>query len=265
VIVLSLILLGGLTAGVLLSFEIGHRIGKRHLARIPKSSRRLSGTMEASVFGLMGLLIAFSFYGAASRFEARRHLIVQEADFIRTAYRWLDLLAPQAQAQLREDFRAYLDSRIDLYRKIPGLLGAHHKIPGIEAVGVELAHSTNLQNRLWSNAVTLTRTENPAVQPLVLSSINRMFEITTGQTVALTTHLPAAVWLMLALTVVVSSALAGYSTAGSGVRDWIPIISFVLMLSAAVYVILDYEYPRVGFIRVDPVDQVLVDLLKEMK
>jgi hypothetical protein len=42
-------------------------------------------------------------------------------------------------------------------------------------------------------------------------------------------------------------------------------ITFALMVSIAVYVILDYEFPRVGFIRIDPLVQVLVETLKHMQ
>ena len=36
-------------------------------------------------------------------------------------------------------------------------------------------------------------------------------------------------------------------------------------MALAVYVILDIEYPRLGLIRVDAVDQVLVELRESMK
>ena len=48
--------------------------------------------MEGVIFGLLSLLIAFTFSGAASRFERRRDLIVQEANAIGTAYLRIDLL-----------------------------------------------------------------------------------------------------------------------------------------------------------------------------
>jgi hypothetical protein len=38
--------------------------------------------VDGAVFALLGLLIAFAFSGAASRFDARRQLIVQEANMI---------------------------------------------------------------------------------------------------------------------------------------------------------------------------------------
>jgi hypothetical protein len=42
--------------------------------------------VEGAVFGLLGLLIAFTFSGAASRFDDRRALIVEEANDIGTAW-----------------------------------------------------------------------------------------------------------------------------------------------------------------------------------
>jgi hypothetical protein len=65
----------------------------------------------------IGLLIAFTFSGAAARFDARRHLVVEEADAISTAYLRLDVLPSDAQAQLRDKFRRYVETRRAVYRK----------------------------------------------------------------------------------------------------------------------------------------------------
>ncbi len=67
----------------------------------------------------MGLLVAFTFSGAATRFDDRRHLIVDEANAIGTAYARLDLLAPGPRQELRELFRRYVDGRLAIYRAVP--------------------------------------------------------------------------------------------------------------------------------------------------
>jgi hypothetical protein len=36
-------------------------------------------------------------------------------------------------------------------------------------------------------------------------------------------------------------------------------------VGAAVYTIFDEEYPRVGLVRIDPIDEVLVQTLRQMK
>ena len=82
----------GLFLGMLILSEVGRRIGMARLARDSEGLTKGAGAAEAAVFGLLGLLIAFTFSGAASRFEDRRHLITAEANAIGTAYLRVDLL-----------------------------------------------------------------------------------------------------------------------------------------------------------------------------
>jgi hypothetical protein len=65
----------------------------------PEASAKENGAVAAAIFGLMGLLIAFTFSGAASRFDERRHLIVQEANAIGTFYLRLDLLPAESRGR----------------------------------------------------------------------------------------------------------------------------------------------------------------------
>src|SRR6187399_822560 len=113
-----------LFAGMLAAMEAGRRIGVRRRARDPEGAEIGLGTINGAVFGLMGLLIAFTFSGAASRFDKRRELVVQEANNIGTAYLRLDLLPASAQPALRERFRRYVDARIAAYRALPDAAAA---------------------------------------------------------------------------------------------------------------------------------------------
>ena len=208
----------------------------------------------------MGLLIAFTFYGAETRFETRRSLIVDEANAIATAYLRLDLLPENAQPELRENFREYVKSRLAIYQKIPDW-------EAMEALKSELTHSIALQRQIWKHAVAASKLANSSsVQTLVVPSIDRMIDIATIQTVALQSHPPAAVWGMLTLTLLVSCLLAGYSMSGSRTRNWVHIVAFCLLFSAVIYVNVDFEYPRMrGFIRIDEMDRLLVQTLEDMK
>src|SRR5215831_10356825 len=115
--VLPVLVIFVLIAMTLLSIEVGYRTGIRRRIRKPGLSE--SKAIETSVFGLMGLLIAFIFAGAAVRFDSRRMLIAEEANAIETAYLRLDLLPLDSQPALRQDFRAYLQSRLAVGRDIP--------------------------------------------------------------------------------------------------------------------------------------------------
>src|SRR5499426_120246 len=142
-----------LTVGMLVLFEVGRRLGQRRMARDPDGAREGFAPIDGAVFGLLGLLIAFTFSGAASRFDTRRELIVEEANDIGTAYLRLDLLPAPAQPALRDLFRRYTDSRLETYRKLPDLAAAE----------AELARSTALQGEIWTQAVAACRQADPPV------------------------------------------------------------------------------------------------------
>jgi len=88
--------------GMLLFQEIGRCIGICQIAKNPEERNlESSGTTEAAIFALFGLLIAFTFSGAASRFDDRRHLIAEETNAIGTAYLRLDLVSADARSALQ--------------------------------------------------------------------------------------------------------------------------------------------------------------------
>jgi hypothetical protein len=240
--------------------EVGRWFGIWWRNKNRESSSGGSATVEGAVFGLMGILIAFTFYGAETRFETRRNLIVDEANAIDTAYFRLDLLPVNTQPKLREDFREYVRSRLAVYQKIPDW-------ERVEAVKAELRQSTALQREIWREAVAASKqADSPAVQTLVMPAIDQMIDLATTQTVALQRHPPTAVWVMLALTLLASCVLAGYSMSGSETRNWVHIVVFSLLFSAVLYVNVDFEYPRMrGFIRIDEIDKLLVQTLENMK
>ena len=68
----------------------------------PEGAHTGTGPVEGAVFALFGLLVAFSFSGAAERFDVRRQLIVEEANAIGTAYLRIDL-TPQPLAAVGDD------------------------------------------------------------------------------------------------------------------------------------------------------------------
>jgi len=245
-----------LFVGMLLLLEFGRRIGIRRLARDAEGARAGLGTVEGAIFALLGLLIAFTFSGAAARFDVRRQLIVEETNAVGTAYLRIDLLPPDAQPALRETFRRYVDSRLDVYAKVPDM----------EAVKEQLARSNEVQGELWTQAVAACRGSNsqPATM-LLLPAINQMIDITTTRTMAAQIHPPTIVFAMLAALALVGALLAGYGMAGGKSRSWIHMLGFAAIMALTVYVILDIEYPRLGWIRVDAFDQALVDLRQSMK
>ena len=90
-----------------------------------------------------------------------------------------------------------------------------------------------------------------------------MIDITTTRTMAGQMHPPLVVFGLLFALMLMSALLAGYAMAGK-TRNWLYRVAFAFTLAGAAWVIVDFEYPRVGLIRVDAFDQVLVDVRKGM-
>ena len=251
-----LLLTFSLFLSMLLFLEVGRRIGLRRRAKDVDGASEGFGAVGGSVFALLGLLIAFTFSGAASRFDVRRHLIVEETNAIGTAYFRLDLLPADAQARLKEGFRQYVDARLEAYRKLPDIVAAKEG----------LARAAKLQGEIWQQAVAACQEGNyqPATM-LLLPAMNAMIDITTSRTMAAQTHPPTIIFVMLSGMALAASLLAGHGMAGTKSRSWVHQLVFAATLAISVYVIIDIEYPRLGLIRVEAFDQALVELRQSMK
>ncbi len=240
--------------GMLALQEMGRRWALKRAAEDPQAGREGLGGVEGAVYGLLGLLVAFSFSGAASRFEARRDLIVEEGNAIGTAYLRLDVLPAEAQPALREKFRRYVDSRLEAYRKLPDL----------DAARAELARSVVLQGELWREAVAVTRAVGSPAPQTVLPPLNEMFDIASTRTAMTQAHPPFAIFGMLVALALVSAFMVGFGMAGSRNRSGVHMLAYAAVLATVIYVIVDLEFPRLGLIQVSGADQILVEVRKGM-
>ena len=241
---------------MLVLLEVGRRLGMRRVASETEQERAGLIAMEAAIFALLGLMLAFTFSGAASRFESRRVMTVDEANAIGTAYLRLDLLPVSAQPALREKFRRYTEARLLVYQVLPDLAASKtHTLQG-----------TVLQQEIWTGAVTALHDSPTAATMLLLPALNQMIDIPTSRAIAARTHTPTLILGTLAILAMVCSFLAGYSLAsGSRLSARLHMIGFALVVTATLYVILDLDYPRVGLISLEYADQAFIDVLAGMK
>ena len=252
---LTFLLLPGFFLSIVLFIEIGRRLGARYVAEESERARTVLGTVETAIYALLGLMVAFTFSGAASRFDTRRTLTVDEANAIGTAYLRLDLLPSAAQPPLRDKFRRYTEARIAVYRALPD----------VKASNAQAARAIALQTEIWADAIAGLK-ESPDAAILVVPALNAMIDITTTRAIILKTHIPSTVLATLIVLMLVCSMLVGnglrrertFSTA-------LHTLGFALVVTVTMYVILDLDHPRVGLIQLDYVDQALTDVLAGMR
>jgi hypothetical protein len=242
-----------LAVGIVALLEVGRRIGARRLAVEGESAAKGFGAIEGAIFALLGLILAFSFSGALARFDARRQLVVEEANAIGTAWLRVDLLPAEAQPPMRELFRRYLDSRIETYQKVPDMAAAK----------AEVAQSVKLQGEIWSLAVSSSQNSpTPQATMLLLPALNAMIDITATRAEAARLHPPLIIFAMLGALTLACSLFAGYDMASRRSLNLLHSASFAVVLAVTFYVIIDLEYPRLGLIQITDSDQVLVELRK---
>jgi hypothetical protein len=239
--------------GMVLLQEVGFRLGRA--MAVADVFRAGADLIEAAVFGLLGLLLAFQFARAGSRLGYRRGLTVQEANAIGTAYLRLDLLTAERQPALRDLFRRYADARIRAWAKVPNL----------QAVEAEIAVARKLQTEIWSAAVAAAAWESSlAVALLLVPALNEMFDVATARGVAARTHAPGLVIAFLFSVALLSAALAGYATSAAGRRDWLHALIFAALVTGTIFVILDMEFPGIGLIRVGAADRAMIQARQSM-
>lgn len=241
---------------MILFMEIGRRIGVAGLAREPDGQPKGIGPSEGAIFGLLGLVIAFTFSGAAGRFEDRRDLITEEANNIGTAWLRIDLLPAEAQPGMRDLFRRYLDARLETYKLV------HDET----AKNLKIAKSTALQEEIWKTTVgNMHKPGAAGSAPMLLpQALNAMIDITTTRMVATRNHPPQVIFLLLPVLILIGAMLVGFNMAANKHRQWMHMTAFAAVMSLVVYVIIDIEFPRLGLIRVDAADIVLTELRQSM-
>jgi hypothetical protein len=225
---------------MLLLLELGRRF------RIRLKTPSESAVIEGAIFALFGLLLAFTFSGAIARYDIHRQLLVEETNDIATAYLRLDLLPAAAQPALRQLFRDYTTSRLGLY----------------DAVSEEVSPVTeHLQREIWRQSVAAAGAPGASVDAakLLLPSLNALIDITATRQNAFNMHPPAVVFLLLFAFSCGAAFLAGYSMTAHG-RSWLYMAALAIAVTATIYATLEIEYPRLGLIRFNLMDQPVINL-----
>lgn len=234
--------------------EVGRRYGRGRFAR---EGDRLTGVsdVDTAVFALLGLLVAFAFDGAATRFDRRRDLVTDEVNAIDSAYQQLALLPGEPRAKLRAQMRDYLRARIETYRALPDLGAAR----------AALARSEQLQDEIWTEVVPAARAAGDGAVQVVVPAVNQMSDVATSRLLAMQVHPPIIVFLMLGALALLSALLAGYGMGALSARPMVHMLIYAGTMALAIYVILELEFPQIGWVSVGGADKNLVHLLERMR
>ncbi len=134
---------------LLASVECGFRLGSRVQRANGQQQAPQIGTLVGALLALLGFLLAFTFGMAGSRFDARKQLLLDEANSIGTTHLRAGLLPEPHRAEVRRLLREYLDVRL--------------AVRTVNDVPAAVAESDDLHRRLWAEAEACAgRTQTPS-------------------------------------------------------------------------------------------------------
>lgn len=240
----DLLVLSGLTLALLsVACEAGFRLGGRRVRRRPnrEHEREGVGTITASMLGLLSFTLGITIGYAQDRAEARRGLVVREANAIGTAWLRAKLVSGEegpAIAELIEDL-----AKVELAFTAAGSTEPEARLTASRGA---------LQDRIWSLAQTVARRDPTSVTTAMINAINEMFDSELAQRFAFDSRVPSTLsWMLLCGSLLAIGAM-GYQFGLTGTRHPVLLSLLLVMWTGGMVLIADLNKPRLGAIRVDP-------------
>jgi hypothetical protein len=240
----SLVLFGALVAAVLFaSNEIGYRIGMYRAQRRPAGEQEHIGvgTITAGMLGLLAFTLSLTISSAQNRYEARRGLVLQEANSVQAAWLRSKLIGGERGPPVT--------AMIEEYAKVQ--LG-YVSTDRVEDEAGLIARKTALEARIWHAMQALSRDPPTSTTAGLASALIEMFGAARAERFAFASQVPADMtWMLVAGSVLAIGAL-GYHLSASGRRHLVLTSLLLVMWAGCIVLIVDLDRPRIGAIRVDP-------------
>ena len=230
---------------VLLAVEAGFWLGKWRQRRAEHEKETPVGAIVGAILGLLAFMLAFTFGMAASRFETRRELVLEEANAIGTTYLRAALLPEPHRTEIRTMLREYVDLRLEAVQP--------------ETIMAALARSEELQGRLWEQAVSVAEKSPTPITGLFIQSLNDVIDLHAKRvTMGARNRIPFTIWAALYFTAIFTMAGVGYYSGLTCTTRTLATLALVLTFSGILWLIADLDRPQQGLLRVS--QQAMIDL-----
>ena len=207
------------------------------ISRSPRLPGGTEGYIVSGVLGLLALLTSFTFAIAVDRYEVRRHLILEEANAIGTAYLRAQLLPDPYRARLSDALSRYTDNRIALAVLRPG-----------EEQDRRLTTNDALVTELWASTAAAT----PSIQTYeysgsVIEAVNAVIDLDASRKTARAAHVPPRVFAALIIYQLIGAAVLGGIIVSR--IDWMAAGLLFILFIGVMVLMLDLDRPLDGGVR----------------
>jgi hypothetical protein len=233
--------------------ELGFRVGLP-LNRAKDEARRSQiGGVQGAVLGLLGLLLGFTFSMGVARFEARRDLVLKEANAVGTTWLRAGLLPEGHRAPAKELLQRYVDVRLK-----------YQQVAGDRVVLAEgLRSSAELQNDLWRRAEAAAAEAPTPLTGLFISALNEVIDTDAERVAAGRNRIPPGVWGLLLVVAASGCFISGYGSGAQGARSIFTTLFLPALITVVILLVFDLTHSVQGVIGIN--QQPLIDLQNSMK
>jgi hypothetical protein len=242
-----------LGSGVLLlvALEGGYQLGGWRRSRISDEKEQPVGAMVASILGLVALVLGFTFSLAASRFDARRMAVLEEANAIGTTY---------LRAQILDEPERF---------KVSGLLREYvaMRIAGKQESKTEqaVARSEALHDQLWTQAAAAARKATASIMTgLFINWLNDVIDLHAKRVlVGLRSRIPLVIWIGVFGLAMLGMTAVGYQSGLAATKRSPAMLGLVTAFAVVLLLIADLDRGHEGLLRVS--QQSMLDLQTTME
>ncbi len=242
---------------VVLSIEIGYRIGAAIKKRREVENENTVSSISGYVLALLAFIIAFTFGIVTDRYQVRKELVREEANLLRTAWTRADFLPDADRVIAKNLIREYTSIRI---KAVKSLDPANVK----EA----MMRGSIIEHSLWEMAVVNARKDmNSDVAALYIESLNDVANINASRVVVgLHTRIPEGIWEVLLMLTLMAMFSVGYQTAIGGSKRSLATLIMALSFSLVIVMIETLDRSHTSLIPVSQFPmEYLLESLKEIQ
>lgn len=239
---------------LMVALEIGYRAGLRRSYERERLEGGGGNLVRTSVMALLGLILAFTFSSGVSHYQHRKQAVIVEANAIGTAFLRADLQADPGRTKLKKALLEYAHARA----LQPGIAYSPEKVR--ETVEI----STRAKDALWPAVKEILKQKTPG--PLEASLVAAVNEVIDSHTIRIKAVFDSLPFIVLILSVLISSAALGIAGFNAGVRGRLSrwrLTIFGLVLTCVMMVIQDFNRPTSGFIMVE--HDTILTIIAEME
>jgi hypothetical protein len=221
----------------LVSFELGYRISKRVHFKKDSMETKTIGQISTGLLGMLAFVLAFTFSMAASQYEKRKQMVLEEANAIGTAYLRADLIDEPYTNELKQLLREYVNTRLDAIKK--------------ENIAKGMVNSIEIHRLLWTQVRTAAKAHPNTNTSLMVQSVNEVIDMHEKRiTAGLRDKIPTSIWITLFAISAMAMLTIGIELGFGDSRKLIVIMPMMFAFAALTTLIVELNRPQEGILKV---------------